>query len=335
MIRTMSLVSALAMATACASVPPEPNLEDTAFVEAAFVEDVPERPVEIVETPTVLALPGQMKPVEGTKRTVTRVYTSPTETIRKGTTEARIEPSVDGYVNAIQVYPYTEGALYRLYAAPGQVSDIALQPGETLVSVSAGDTVRWIVGDTSSGSGGTARAHVLVKPIAAGLSTNLMIATDRRTYHLELESVDGTYMAALSWRYPADELAELVSRNKLAAVREDASIAPGIAVDRLDFDYVIEGDKPAWRPVRVFDDGRQVFIQMPAGLATMDAPPLFILGASGDAELVNYRLRGNYYIVDHLFRAAELRIGERDQTVVRIRKRVQRSGLASLFGGEG
>lgn len=111
MIRTMSLVSALALTTACASVPPEPVIEDTAFVEAAFVEDVPERPVEIVETPTVLALPGQMKPVEGTTRTVTRVYTSPAETIRKGTTEARIEPSVDGYVNAIQVYPYTEGAL--------------------------------------------------------------------------------------------------------------------------------------------------------------------------------------------------------------------------------
>ena len=103
MIRTMSLVSILALSTACASVPPESVLDDTTFVEAAFVEDVPERPVEIVETPTVLALPGQMKPVEGTKRTVTRVYTSPTETIRKGTTEARIEPSVDGYVNAIQV----------------------------------------------------------------------------------------------------------------------------------------------------------------------------------------------------------------------------------------
>ena len=335
MIRIMSLASVLALTTACASVPPEPIIEDTPFVEAVFVEDMPERPVEIVETPTVLPLPGQMKPVDGTKRTVTRVYTSPTETIRKGTTEARIEPSVDGYVNAIQIYPYTEGALYRLYAAPGQVSDIALQPGETLVSVSAGDTVRWIVGDTSSGSGGTARAHVLVKPIAAGLSTNLMIATDRRTYHLELESVDGTYMAALSWRYPADELAELLSRNKAAAVKESASIAPGILLESLNFDYLIEGDRPDWRPIRVFDDGRQVFIQMPDQLPATDAPPLFILGTAGKAELVNYRLRGNYYIVDHLFRAAELRIGEKDQTVVRIRKRVPRTGLASLFGGEG
>ncbi len=335
MIRTLTLVSTLALATACASVPEAAPIEPELFVAAAQVEDAEPRPVEIVETPTPLPLPGQMKPVDGVKRTVTRVYTSPSETIRKGTSEARIEPSVDGYVNAIQVYPYTDGALYRLYAAPGQVSDIALQPGETLVSVSAGDTVRWIVGDTSSGSGGTARAHVLVKPIGAGLSTNLMIATDRRTYHLELESGDGTYMAALSWRYPADELSQLISRNSVALAREETSIMPGVALDRLDFDYLIDGDRPDWRPVRVFDDGRQVFIQMPEGLSTMEAPPLFVLGVSGEAELVNYRLKGNYYIVDHLFRAAELRLGEKSQTVVRIRKREPRSGLASLFGSKG
>ena len=332
MIRTTSLVSVLALTTACASVPPEPVIEDAAFVEAAFVEEVPERPVEIVETPTVLALPGQMKPVEGTKRTVTRVYTSPTETIRKGTTEARIEPSVDGYVNAIQVYPYTEGALYRLYASPGQVSDIALQPGEELVSVSAGDTVRWVVGDTVSGSGATARAHVLVKPISSGIRTNLMIATDRRTYHLELESTEGGYMAALSWRYPADELAGLTARNERAIARDAGSIERGLTLEGLNFDYRLSGDSPDWKPVRVFDDGRQVFIQMPEDIATTDMPPLFVLGADGDAELVNYRVRGNYYVVDRLFRAAELRLGERNQMVVRISRNERRSPLAGLFG---
>ncbi|HBL92746.1 MAG TPA: P-type conjugative transfer protein TrbG, partial [Hyphomonas sp.] len=159
--------------------------------------------------------------------------------------------------------------------------------------------------------------------------------TDRRTYHLELESGDGTYMAALSWRYPADELSQLISRNSVALAREETSIMPGVALDRLDFDYLIDGDRPDWRPVRVFDDGRQVFIQMPEGLSTMEAPPLFVLGVSGEAELVNYRLKGNYYIVDHLFRAAELRLGEKSQTVVRIHKREPRSGLASLFGSKG
>lgn len=332
MIRLFLSASALMLAAACATAPmDEPALpEATDFQAASLLTDMPERAVEIVETPLPLPLPGQLKPIDAAPQIEPL---SPTDTIAEGRAAARIEPSLDGYVNAVQVYPYTEGALYRLYASPGQVSDIALQPGETLVSVSAGDTVRWIVGDTVSGAGVDARAHVLVKPIASGLATNLMIATDRRTYHLELTSLETGYMAALSWRYPADELAGLTARNARALAREAGSVAPDLSIEDLDFDYRIEGDAPAWRPVRVFDDGRQVFIQMPAGLTATDAPPLFVLGAKGEAELVNYRLRGTYYVVDHLFRVAELRLGTAPQTVVRIRKGKAPSGLAALFGG--
>lgn len=348
MIRLLLATSALALTTACATTDMSlPPIDESAFQAAIAVTEQTERPVEIVETAVPLPLPGQMMPVGARVRTnpdgsITRTYTrrttrapiqSPTETIRQGRTSAVIEPSVDGYVNAIQVYPYTEGALYRLYASPGQVSDVALQPGETLVSVSAGDTVRWVVGDTMSGSGNTARAHVLVKPISAGIRTNLMIATDRRTYHLELESTEGGYMAALSWRYPRDELAELTSRNTRAMTREANSIERGLTLEGLNFDYRLSGDSPDWKPVRVFDDGRQVFIQMPEDIATKDMPPLFVLGEDGDAELVNYRVRGNYYVVDRLFRAAELRIGEKNQTVVRISKGQRRAGLATIFGG--
>jgi len=89
-------------------------------------------------------------------------------------------------------------------------------------------------------------------------------------------------------------------------------------LERLNFGYAIEGDRPSWRPIRAFDDGRQVFIQFPPSLATGEAPPLFVIGASGRAELVNYRLRGHFYVVDELFSAAELRLGEKHQQVVRI-----------------
>jgi type IV secretion system protein VirB9 len=275
------------------------------------------RPVELVETALALPLPGQLKPLPPSLKTAP---TSPMTAIAEGTNAARIEPSKDGYVNAVQVYPYTEGALYQLYASPGQVSDIALQSGERLVSVSAGDTVRWVVGDTLSGAGPEARAHVLVKPIAPGLTTNLMIATDRRTYHLELTSLEESYMAALSWRYPADDLARLADSNAALAAREETRIAAGLNLESLNFGYRIEGARPAWRPVRVFDDGRQVFIQMPDALPALEAPPLFVLGARGQAELVNYRVQGNYYVVDHLFEAAELRLAGRSSTVVRIRR---------------
>ena len=345
MFRLILATSALALTTACATTELDP-IDPAAFVAATPIEDDTNYPVEIVETAVALPLPGQMMPIGARVTTnpdgsVTRTYTrtvstpsvSPAEAIRQGRTSALIEPSVDGYVNAIQVYPYTEGALYRLYASPGQVSDVALQPGEELVSVSAGDTVRWVVGDTISGSGNTARAHVLVKPISSGIRTNLMIATDRRTYHLELESVEGGYMAALSWRYPSDELADLTARNERAVAREAGSIGNGLTLEGLNFDYRMSGDSPAWKPVRVFDDGRQVFIQMPENIMATDMPPLFVLGEDGDAELVNYRVRSNYYVVDRLFRAAELRLGERNQTVVRIARNERRSPLAAIFGG--
>ena len=338
MLRLLLATSALALTTACATTELEP-IDPAAFVAAKPIEDEFDRPVEIVETTVALPLPGQMMPVgeAGERRRIIRTSvtadTDPAETIAQGRQSALIEPSVDGYVNAIQVYPYTEGALYRLYASPGQVSDIALQPGEELVSVSAGDTVRWVVGDTISGAGATSRAHVLVKPISAGIRTNLMIATNRRTYHLELESVDGGYMAALSWRYPAYELAGLTARNDRAIAREAGSIERGLTLEGLNFDYRMTGDNPAWKPVRVFDDGRQVFIQMPEDIATTDMPPLFVLGEDGDAELVNYRVRSNYYVVDRLFRAAELRLGTSNQTVVRIARHERRSPLAAIFGG--
>ena len=317
MTRFLLASSATALLAACATPLPTEPVNDIGNFTAAIplAEPKPER-VEIVETAIALPLPGQLKPVEpaaGKKSPKT-----PTAAIKEGRAGAVVEPSSDGFVNAVQIYPYTEGALYRLYASPGQVTDVALQPGESLVSVSAGDTVRWVVGDTASGSGSAARAHILVKPVAAGLRTNLMIATDRRTYHLELESTASTYMAALSWRYPQDELAGLAARNTIAAAEDAVTAGRGVSLETLNFDYRLTGDTPAWKPVRVFDDGRQVFIQMPASISASEMPPLFVLSSAGEAELVNYRVRGSYYIVDRLFGAAELRHGTKPQTVVRI-----------------
>lgn len=225
------------------------------------------------------------------------------------------EPVRDFFVGAVQFYPWVEGTLYRLYAAPEQVSDIALEPGESLISVAAGDTARWVIGDTSSGTGATRRTHILVKPSAAGLATNLVIATDRRVYHVQLESNPKAAMASISWTYPEDALLALKAA---ATAAPQPPVAADVTVASLDFNYRIEGDNPPWRPLRAFDDGRQVFIEFPATLPQGEAPPLFLRGEGGRAELVNYRLRGHYYVVDRLFAAAELRLGEKRQQVVRI-----------------
>jgi P-type conjugative transfer protein TrbG len=212
--------------------------------------------------------------------------------------------------NIARVQAWRDGTLYALSTAPDQVSDVALEPGEKLVAIAAGDTARWVIGDTVSGSGAGMRVHVLVKPSMAGLRTNLVITTDRRVYHLQLRSVSRAPAAAMAWTYPGPSPL-LVARPVLAL---------GVPIDGavLNFGYRITGARPSWRPMRAFDDGRQTFIEFPQGLATGEAPPLFLTGAGGKPELINYRLRGRYYVVDRLFDAAELRHGGKRQQVVRV-----------------
>jgi type IV secretion system protein TrbG len=289
--------------------------DNLAFAPANPEPEAASPPVITVAKP--LPLPGQLKPRP--QKSVKQEPMVPHETVATANAAARIEPSKDGYVNSIQIYPWTEGALYRLYAAPERVSTIELESGEDLIDVSSGDTVRWVIGDTVSGDGhGSKRVHILVKPTAADLSTNLVILTDRRTYHLELVSTKETYMASVSWTYPADSLIALHKTNAAAALEEMHADPRVLPPESLHFRYRIEGDSPPWRPLRAFDDGRKVFIEMPRGLAQGEAPPLFVAGAGGQPELVNYRLHGSYYIVDRLFAVAELRLGEAPQRVVRI-----------------
>jgi P-type conjugative transfer protein TrbG len=241
------------------------------------------------------------------------------------------EPQAQAFVNAVQVFPFADGAIYQVYTAPGAVTDIALQPGENLVAVAAGDTVRWVIGDTTSGGGTEKRTHILVKPFASGLATNLVITTDRRSYHLQLTATSRTAMAALSWTYPADQLIAL--RRAADQASAAAPVAEGLSVDSLHFNYAISGDNATWRPLRAFDDGRQTFVEFPASIAVGEAPPLFIVGPTGETELVNYRVSGRFYVVDRIFDVAELRLGTKKQQVVRITRvaenRASRKGKRS------
>ena len=299
------LASALLFAGCATQGKPPPTISLDEPVQAQPLPEPP-KPVEVVTVPEPLALPAQLKPLpEGAKPAP-----EPTDEkvrVSRANAEARIAPTREGYVNAIQVWPFTDGALYQVYAAVGRVTVIALQPGEELVTVAAGDTVRWIVGDTSSGSGEALRVNVMVKPIRSGLKTNLVITTSRRTYLLELTSTDKTWMASVSWEYPKDRM--LALQRQAQAASAATPVDTGLSLEKIRFRYAVSGSNPPWKPLRAFDDGEKVYIQFPPGIAQGELPPLFVIGAQGDGQLVNYRFRPPYYIVDRLFGAAELRLG--------------------------
>lgn len=319
------LLSACGMAIHGPGIAKAPK-DGAVMIQATETAELP-KPVEIITIPQPLPLPGQLKSWPASDNANVHptkvIKQDPAARISAANAAARVQPFRDGFLNAIQQYPFTEGALYQVYTALGQVTDIALQEGEQLVGsgpVAAGDTVRWIIGDTTAGTGAQTRVHILVKPTRANLSTNLVINTDRRTYHIELRSTASTYMASLSWSYPQDDLIALRGRN--AQAQAAMPVAGGINVAALNFGYTMKGDKPSWRPLRVFDDGGQVFIEFPDTIDRDELPPLFVLGASGKAELVNYRFKDRFMIMDRLFDAAELRLGDRHSSqVVKIVRR--------------
>ncbi|CAM4005674.1 P-type conjugative transfer protein TrbG [Bordetella tumulicola] len=317
--------AALAGCAARGTPPPTISLDEPVAVSAPVAIPEPAKPVEIVPVPTPLPLPGQLKPIEDPQPKPQPV--NPASSIAQANQEARMAPTRDGFINAIQVWPYSDGALYQVYASPGRVTLILLQPGEKLIDISAGDTVRWIVGDSTSGSDAKLRANLQVKPIRPGLKTNLVVTTDRRIYLLELTSTESAWMASVSWDYPQDRMEELKKQAEQA--RATTPLAAGLSLDQLRFRYDITGDSPPWRPLRAFDDGQKVYIQFPAAIAQGELPPLFLIGPDGGLQLVNPRYVEPYYIVDRLFGAVELRLGGDDAKIVRIERndvQTKRSG---------
>ena len=193
------LMSVLALSGCNTFKPPQISYDDD-------VPPLPALPAPTDDRPRPLHVPPAWAPAHGGKSGAAEAK-EPAARVETANDAARVEPRRDGYFNAEQIFPYSPGALYQVYAAPGQITDIALQQGEQLTGsgpVAAGDTVRWVIGDTESGSGDTRRVHIMVKPTRSAIETNLIVNTDRRTYLIELRSREHPYLPSVAWAYPDD-----------------------------------------------------------------------------------------------------------------------------------
>lgn len=256
----------------------------------------------------------------------------PAEIIEAANRSARGDVSRDGFINSVQVFNYEPGVLYQLYAAPKRLTAITLQPGERVLSKAAGDTVRWMLAETVQGSGENQQTVLLLKPLRDDVATNIYITTNRRSYALEAQAHEGdAYMAAVSWNYPMDQIADIRANVAAQEQAEESTVSDLGDTDPTELNYAYDwrttegggglfsSRDPKWSPTRVFDNGSKVWIQFPDAINSTEAPALFVR-RNGESAIINYRVKGNFYIVDRLFDAAELRVGHDDPTVVRIEK---------------
>jgi P-type conjugative transfer protein TrbG len=257
-----------------------------------------------------------------------------TAAIRAANEQSLATSRADGFVNAAQVFGYENGRVYEVWTAPLRITTVSLEPGETIIAKAAGDTERWMIGETSSGTGPNAQTHILIKPFKAGLATNMVVTTTARVYLLALRSNDApdAFNAAVSWthkaatpvgRFPVDEKPALEVSSQAAT----ESTAPPKAAATLNQNYAIKTGwtRPPWTPIAVSDDGSKTYVTFGPGLAAMEAPPLFVIGEDGKAQLVNWRKDGSVYVVDRLFERAELRLGDKRPRIVRLERKGARS----------
>jgi type IV secretion system protein VirB9 len=227
----------------------------------------------------------------------------------------------------VTLIPYGYAAA-TLHCAPLRVCAVELAHGEQVLHVATGDSERWAVQPAATGAGG-ATPLLFVKPSACNVTTNLVVTTDRHVYQLLLDSppceeaADRGYNPHLPYTplvrfYHPNEFVETWSRaNARAADAAEAEarsvpLAGGADLDTLHFSYTwhLEHRFP-WQPAQVFDDGIHCYIHLPSRPKDLEAPVLAVLDDSGKQTLINYAVRGDYYVTDRLFHRAVFLLGDR------------------------
>ena len=190
---------------------------------------------------------------------------------------------------------------------------IELEPGEIVLSRIAGDTERWEIAAAPAGPDGRTLL-IVVKPRDCDITTNLVLATDRRLYDLTLDAPpckgrstnpQQPYVRHVRFYYPDEMIAQWAKPPEPAPVR----VAPDVL--SLNFGYRVKKDRHfPWAPAQVFDDGARVYIKLPQEARHAEAPVLFVLDSDDSKVLVNYAVvAGDTYVTDRLFDRAVLVAG--------------------------
>lgn len=193
-----------------------------------------------------------------------------------------------------------------------ELTDIELEPNESVLNIQIGDSTRWSVDVIKSGNGQNDNIeHVIIKPLDIALSTSLIISTDQRVYRLKLKSNAKEYMPAVKFIYPQKELEKINEQRKIEQKQKELDVieSTNININDLDFNYKSQGDSSVC-PSRIYNDGSKTILEFDKGLLKSNAPIFVALKddsfLSEKNAIVNYRIVKNKYIIDGIFNRGKL-----------------------------
>lgn len=245
--------------------------------------------------------PTPSMPIKGAKQSFAQLSTQVPTLVNGSGTSA----------NCIQrTFNYEKNSQYPLYCRVGYITTIYLESGENVEYIAGGDVQRWTIDIGQAGTNDGSVEVVVIKPFDIGIKTNLMVNTNLRSYQFLLNSTTSQYNAVVRFNYPKG----LAPANAAIAVNKYSNPSSNNLAN-MNYGYYWNSKNLYWAPSEVYDNGHQTFIHMKDGLRHQDAPVLMGEDSStGELQVINYRVDGNYYIVDRLITSVVLRL--EDQNIV-------------------
>ena len=220
--------------------------------------------------------------------------------------------------DGIELLAYSPYKMPVLVCGTLQLCQITLQKGEGGLEIVNGDPTRWHITNGYMGNkeAGTGSYVVYIKPDEENIATNLTITTDLgRMYRFKLMSKVGAISPTVSFWYPQATLKRIVNsakqhyNAKVQSNRNVISKGDSFKLSSLNLDYSFEGDKPAWLPKKVFDNGKKTFIKLPEIVDSLNLP-VFFISINGEQSLANSHYKDHYIIFDGIFKTAMLVSGK-------------------------
>lgn len=210
--------------------------------------------------------------------------------------------------------------------------DIELQQGEVITDLQVGDRARWSITPAITGRGPNEVHHLVVRPYDVGLETSAVVATNRRTYHLQLRSDASRYMPRVQFTYPEEALRKMEAKvaSELHARQRGLIPETNQYLGDLDFQYRLNGASQL-KPLRVYNDHLKTTIELPPA-ALMEQPSLVVTEAGrAGQQTMGYRREGSLLLVDGVFDSARLVYGSGGEKNTVAIDRLQKTG----YGLEG
>lgn len=196
----------------------------------------------------------------------------------------------------VQTVMFAPDQVVQLQAAPGYQITVALNPDERVESIALGDGNAWQASANKRGD------YLFIKPVSAGVTTNMVVITDVRMYAFELVPAYGAMDSlpfAVRFVYP-----------DTAPVGTAAADADATTAGR----YRLTGDK-LLRPSAMADDGVRTQIEWPASASL---PAIYAIGDDGVEVLATGHVRDGQVVVDRIARKFVFRQDKRVATATRM-----------------